>query len=209
MSNDFVPSSYANLLLWLQNLAVKFTARGVTPLGLTAAEVTAIVGQINGLVYKVQAVIAAHTALDMAVADFNQLETSPTAGMPVVRSMIARIKKAPGYTAAIGEEMEVISTDTPVDPDTVKPTITGEAMPGHVRIRGRKKGAKAMNIYRRLKGQTTWALVAGNRSKFPFDDDAPLAQPGVPETREYSVIGTISDAEVGLRSDIVSVTYGG
>lgn len=208
MTADFVPQSYANLLLWLQNLATKFNARGAA-LGFTAAEVTAIVAQINALAYKVQAVLAAQTALDMAVADFQQAQKSPTAGMTPLRASIARAKKAPGYTQAIGEEMEVIGAEINVDPDTYKPTMTAEAMPGHVRIKGRKKGIQMMNIYRRLKGQTTWALVAGNRSKFPFDDDAPLAQPGVPENREYSVIGTKADAEIGQRSDIVAVTYGG
>lgn len=69
--------------------------------------------------------------------------------------------------------------------------------------------AEAFNIYMRLKGQPAFKLIATNRSRFPFDDDAPLAQNGVPETREYQAMGVVADKEIGQPSDIVSVLYGG
>lgn len=61
----------------------------------------------------------------------------------------------------------------------------------------------------RLKGQTQFKLIATNRTRFPFDDDSPLAQPGTPETREYQAIGVLADKEIGQPSDIVSLLYGG
>jgi len=36
-----------------------------------------------------------------------------------------------------------------------------------------------------------------------------LAVPGVPETREYLARGIIDDEEIGIASDIVSVTFAG
>ena len=209
MTNDFVPRSYANLLLWLQNLTTQITTYGTANLGMTAAEVSAANALNSALIYKIQAVLAAQTALDAAIGGYIGLAESPTAGIPAIRKVIAKGKEAPGYTIAIGEAMQAIGSEVTVDPDTYKPEMTADAMPGQVRIRGRKKGVQAMNIYRRLKGQPAWQLAAGNRTKFPFDDDAPLAVANVPETREYSVIGMIANEEVGQRSDIVEVVYGG
>lgn len=209
MPSDFVPQSYANLLLWLQNLSAQYTTYGVANLGMTAADVAAAQALNTGLIYKINAVLAAQTQLDSAVAGFEALSKNAAAGIPAVRKSIAKGKLAPGYTTAIGEAMQAIGHGTEVDPVTYTPEMTAEAMPGHVRIQGRKKGVQAMNIYRRLKGQTAWQMATTNRTRFPWDDDAPLAQPGVPETREYSVIGVIAGEEVGQRSAIAEVTYGG
>ncbi len=68
---------------------------------------------------------------------------------------------------------------------------------------------KNLPIYMRLKGQAPFKVIATNRSRFPFDDDAPLGQAAVPETREYQAIGVLADKEIGQPSDIISVLYGG
>jgi hypothetical protein len=61
----------------------------------------------------------------------------------------------------------------------------------------------------RLKGSPDWKILVARRSKFPFDDDAPLAAAGTHETREYYDVGVVDDEEIGQPSDIVSVVYGG
>ena len=81
--------------------------------------------------------------------------------------------------------------------------------PGYVRIKGTKGSVKSMDLYTRLKGQPGWKVAIARRSKFPWDDDSALAQPGVPETREYRAIGVLDDKEIGQPSDIVEVVYAG
>jgi hypothetical protein len=61
----------------------------------------------------------------------------------------------------------------------------------------------------RLVGAAQWILVGSHRKKFPFDDQTPLKQAGVPEVREYMGRGVINDQEVGQQSDIVQVTFAG
>ena len=61
----------------------------------------------------------------------------------------------------------------------------------------------------RLKGQPAFKLIAARKSRFAFDDDTPLAQPGVPEVREYQMRGDKNDEEIGQPSDIISVTFAG
>jgi len=43
----------------------------------------------------------------------------------------------------------------------------------------------------------------------PYDDTRALANPNVPEVREYMVRPVINDVEIGLPSDIVSAVFGG
>ena len=49
-----------------------------------------------------------------------------------------------------------------------------------------------------------WILV-GLRLTTPSLIDRPLAQPNVPEVRDYRVIGVINDVEIGLPSDTVTL----
>jgi hypothetical protein len=65
-----------------------------------------------------------------------------------------------------------------------------------------------MKLFMRVKGQTTWAVLTISTSSF-FDDRTPLAQPNVPEVREYMVCGCVNDQEVGNPSDIVSAVFAG
>jgi hypothetical protein len=43
----------------------------------------------------------------------------------------------------------------------------------------------------------------------PYFDNSPLAQAGVAEKREYMGRGVLHDQEIGVDSDIVTVTFGG
>lgn len=58
-------------------------------------------------------------------------------------------------------------------------------------------------------GTAAWMLIGIRRMKFPFDDQTPLQSPGVAESREYQARAVVGEAEVGLPSDIVQVTFAG
>lgn len=209
MRKDFVPHAYGQLLIWLQNLSTQWGAYGTSALGMSVADVTAAQALNTQLAAKVQAVLTAQHQLDAALAALDSAKKHPATGFPAVRKLIARAKVALGYTVAIGEAMHAIGGRPVIDETHYQPTLTAKAFAGYVRIRVRKKGVAAMNIYRRLKGETEWRLVVSNRSKFPFDDRTPLAQPGVPELREYSVLGTLANTPIGQRSAIAEVVYAG
>ncbi len=65
-----------------------------------------------------------------------------------------------------------------------------------------------MAIYARRRGQAAFEKI-GTDSASPYDDARPLAAPGVPEVREYLLRGMIDDREIGLDSDVVSITFAG
>ena len=61
-----------------------------------------------------------------------------------------------------------------------------------------------VRMYRRIGGQGEWVDL-GFKMLTPFVDDTPLAQPGVPELREYRCCGVIDDVNIGLMSEIVQL----
>jgi hypothetical protein len=205
MATDFVPRSYVNLADWLANLAAKLPTDGPSA-GLTAAEVTALQGEITAIKGPLDTYLAKQIELDAANGALTQ---SLDQHLPKVRAALRNLKANPGYTAAIGEDLQIIASADTFDPESYKPTLTVEAFPGYVRLKGKKSGVQAMNLYSRLRGETGWKLLVARRSKFPFDDDSPLAVAGTPETREYRAVGVVNDEEIGQPSDIVSVVYGG
>ena len=98
----------------------------------------------------------------------------------------------------------------PFDPNTYQAKIlsaVNTAAGGVVKLRFSKANGKisGINLYVRLQGQTEFRLV-GFRQLTPFVDDTPLAQPNVPEVREYQAVAVVSDVEIGIPSDIVAVT---
>ncbi len=74
---------------------------------------------------------------------------------------------------------------------------------------GNKPGSDALNIYRRIKGQVQWQLIAERKRRFPFSDESALAVPNTPDVREDMAIGVINDEEVGQMSEIKEVVYAG
>ena len=99
-----------------------------------------------------------------------------------------------GFSRHPGGRLESRPSDSPPDM-------------GHIRITGRKNYAQTVNIYTRLRSVTAWRLLVAKRMTFPFDDQTPPAQAGVPEEREYMARGVIGDTEIGLPSDIVTATF--
>jgi hypothetical protein len=127
------------------------------------------------------------------------------AQMSVVRSQIKRGKTSPNCTADIQTQLGWIGRTINNDPESSRPNIDAEAQRGRVKITGNKPSFEAVNIYRRIKGQVQWQLIAVRKRRFPFFDESALAVPNTPEVREYMAIGVINDEEVGQMSEIKEV----
>lgn len=132
-------------------------------------------------------------------------------GEKPLRALIAEIKTNPDFTDGMGAAMKIVSTSSSRNAADIKPALTALSERGHVRLTGTKNYAETVNLYLRRKAGPVgeWTLVGIKRKRFPFDDQTPLAVPGVPEEREYMARGVIGDDEVGQDSDIVTVTHAG
>ena len=206
MPTDIIPQSYENLHAWLTNLDTKIQTRGPA-LGMSVADITAFRAKIAPWITKLQAVLDAQHALDFAVGQAQQEAAEQTKDL---RRRIQNWKTSEGYDEGIGADLEIIADSDNFDPENYRPTLTSaEAFPGYVRIKGKKLGADSINVYARRKGEAEFQLIASRKSRFPFDDDRPLSNPGVPEVREYQLRGVVDDVEIGQPSSIVSVAFAG
>ena len=116
----------------------------------------------------------------------------------------------PGYTEAIGEALGIVPSGAPFDPNAYQAEIISAINTnsgGEVTIRFRKTYGKidGVNVYSRLQGQADWKLL-GFKKLSPYLDETPLAQPGVPEVREYRVRAVHNDVEIGLFRDVTPLT---
>jgi hypothetical protein len=206
MPQDIIPDSHKNRLDFFKNLKKEIADNAAT-LGLNAAAVAAANAILDPLIATYQTLVDAETAVDSASADAEQVfgeQNDP------LRALFANLKANPKFTDGMGAAMRIFTQATQRDPADIKPRIKAVAEPGHVRVTGSKDYAETVNVSMAVVGSGAPPTIIGHkRKKFPFDDQTPLKVPGVPEIREYFARGVIGDEEVGQRSDIVRVTFGG
>jgi hypothetical protein len=204
MPADFIPSNWADYRAWLLNMHTEIDTEG-PKFGLTAGAITAIKNTCQAEIDKIDAYNGALSAADAAL---ETVKDGKGITDTALREDIGDWKTADGWTDAIAAKLRVVSTKTAFDPNTYKPEYTVKILGGEIRIDFKKRGVDGVRVYRRLKGQTSWTFLALDTSS-PYIDGHPLAQPGVPEVREYMLRGVIDDVEIGLDSDIQSVTWAG
>lgn len=203
MTNSFFPKTDAGIIVWATNYKDKLEGQA-TALGLTPDQVAKETGYCNKLIDAVNAVDNQKKELKSRIKEKNSIiETDGGA----LRTEISRHKMAEGYTEVIGNNLGITSTYVDFDPATYKTKLSTELYGGFVRIKFRKKGAEGVNIYHRKKGSANWDFLA-RATKSPFDNHITLETPNQPEHWEYRAFGVISDAEIGIASDIVEIVYG-
>ncbi len=205
MAQNIIPDSHSNRLDFLKNLKKEITDNAAA-LGLDAAALAEIDKILDPLIAAYQVLVNTEQAVTAANADAAQVFAQQVAPL---RALIDQLKTNPKLTDGMGTDMRIFTSTTVHNPADTKPSIKVKAEPGHVTVTGSKDYAELVNIYMRIAGTTAWILVGVRRKKFPFDDQTPLKQAGVPEVREYMGRGVINDEEVGLASDIVTVTFAG
>ena len=204
MAGDFIPPGKGDYRAWLLNLKTNITTQG--PLfSLAAGEVTATTAACTAQIALADAAVAAASALKSALqAEADGKKTTNA----LLRNKISDWKQMPLFTPAIAQELRVIGTAATFDPGAYKPDFKVKISGGEIRLDWVKKGADAVHIYGRLRGQPGWTLLGMDTSS-PYIDGRPLAQANVPEAREYMLRGVLQDVEIGLDSDIHSITWGG
>ena len=204
---DFIPRDNDELITWATNLINRIDAHASTLLW-TAAQVTAFKAVLQHVIDTAVSVKAARTALASAVANMKTVKETDLAKSGPIRVAINQWKTSGLLTTAMAEDMDVVGTGDVFDAATYKAKIKATVFAGYVRITYQKHGVDGLNLYVRLKGQTTWRKLTYDTNS-PYDDYTELAVPGTPEVREYRAIGVIDHQEVCQPSDIVSVTFGG
>ncbi len=174
--------------------------------GLIAAQITKGQNSCDNISEKIAAKIAKKNEFKQAKDDADNAEEIEGAEFHVLANII---KADPGYTTGKGSSFGIINSNGAVfDSSTYKSTIKLTHGNGYVGIKFTKKGVVGLNIYTRLQGTSQWThLILSTHS--PYHDHHPLADSTKPEVREYMAIGVVNDAEIGMPSDIASITFAG
>ncbi len=204
MQTDYIPRREAEKVIWLLNIEGKIDTF-LAPLGITAAEATAIKTRCSSIRTSISANEAARTAAKQAKESKDAVIKTEEA---VLRNAIQTWKLKSTFTEAVAEALGLNAPQSRMNMDDYKTQLTTQTFPGKIEINFTKKGVDGVNIYVRHKGQSTFMKIAYD-SHSPYEDNRPLAISGTAETREYMAMGVIDDEEIGQQSDIVEVVFGG
>jgi hypothetical protein len=203
-NGDFIPQARGSYREWLINFKTVVASKGVE-WGLTASDILVVTDPIDAIIASMDATIAAESALAAARQDEKTVVHEYN---KMFRDLIGGWKKKVGFTAEHAQQLRVVSSRPDLDEDNYKPEFKVRIVGGEIRLDWKKKGADAVYVYARLRGVATWTRIGMDTSS-PYIDGRPLAQANVPETREYMLRGVVDDEEIGLDSDVLSITWAG
>ena len=202
--SDLIPRARGAYRAWLLNIKTQITTIGPT-LGLSSGATTGVQATCQAQIDLIDELAGAETELDAAqqAQEMGRRTTDQT-----LRQLIGDWKRLPAWTPEIAAQLHAVGSPTGFDPDAYKPEFKVSIVAGEIRLDWKKKGVDGVAIYARLAGQGQWTRIGVDTSS-PYIDGRPLAQAGVPESREYMLRGMLRDDEIGLDSDILRVTWTG
>jgi len=237
----YYPIPVGDQIIWLVNFYTKLPGYE-TALGLTGAYVDACVASCKFLVYVLQNWLPAVRTFNGAATTITQLlahgEGASAAVLPVFTvpdlpegvvpvppgvltprlfDLVQQIKKTPGYTDAIGQDLGIIGPEAGVGGEgaasapyvpvpkfkvTAKSTVTGP----QVVLEFIKHGHTGVYIESRV-GNGSWEFL-GTDTNSPYTDARPLQVAGQPEVRQYRMCFWDKSEPTNDWSDIATVTVG-
>lgn len=201
---DYIPRKRAERLLWWQNLKDQIATEG-PKFGLAAPAIAEVDTLATAMITLYQETNAAENALNgkrLAEKDGQVIHEAN------IRAKVRNWKTLPNWNASgSAGVLKLAETEPDFDPGSYKPEIKVKMEGGFPRLEFIKRGVDAIIIYTRLRGEMGWTKLARD-SASPYIDTRPLANPDVPETREYMAMGELDDEEIGIPSEIASIVVG-
>jgi len=227
MKSHYLPNDDNGKAAWLNNLSGKLPAYQAA-LGLTAADAASAAADSAFFTYALNAQIqiAAYSQQWTAYKNSARNGNAPALGAippaPVLptpapamvapgifgraTALVARIKVAPGYTDSIGQALQLIGADNPLDPTTLKPVLNVKLEAGVVDIGWIKQGMDALELW--VDRGTGFVFLAIDTIP-NYTDTAPMPAAGQSALWKYKAIYLQADQRVGQWSDVVSIPVAG
>ncbi|HCI51854.1 MAG: hypothetical protein WCK93_06540 [Nitrosomonadales bacterium] len=125
--------------------------------------------------------------------------------IPRLSKLIAAIKANKNYTEAIGQDLRLIGARHVIVSDNWKPALSAKNKGGHAVISWTKGDAHALEIWAD-RGDGKGFVFFTISTTASVTDNSPL--PDSISVWQYKAIYRLSDEQVGLWSDVLSVTVG-
>jgi len=224
--SHYLPNDDNGKAAWLNNLAAKLPDYQAA-LGLTAADVASLTADAAFFAYvlNAQTQVAAYAQQWTAYKNAARNGSDPALGAAPVApnpgnapaevapgiigraiALVARIKVAPGYTDAIGQALQIIGADNPIDPTTLKPVLDVELDAGQVVVGWTKQGMDGIEI--QVDRGTGFVFLAIDTIP-DYTDTAAMPAAGQSALWKYKAIYIQADQRVGQWSDVVSIPVAG
>ena len=203
-NTDYIPGTDDALRAWIVSFLAKLPTQGAA-IGITTPEQSALGSMGAATTASIDNLKVKKNDYDSALANRSELRRQ---FLVLLRPIVRRAKTSTTYTETIGEALGIVPSDTPINPSTIQPELAVSVHLEDVRVRVNRGGAESANLYVRLMGQPEWTLL-GRVTRSTFVDNRPLANPAVPEIREYMAQGFLGDTPVGLPSQSKAVIFCG
>jgi hypothetical protein len=199
---DIIPTRDGDLDTFEENFKAKYPVAAAA-LGIDAGEITnttTLVGNHrtaygNYVAKKAEQKAAGEKNLLMKTASINE-----------IRRAAAELKRRPGYTKEIGEELQIIGIDEDVPPTSEwRPVLKGKVDGEKVIIGFGKEFSDGIKLMS-MRGEETEFTYLANDSYTPYYDTRPKLDAKKPENRQYQAWFILGDEIVGHPSDIITVT---
>ena len=231
MSDTFYPAAQSAQIDW--NTNILNNSGLLSTLGFSAAQVTSITNDCTLTVYLLSSVgemadstygalhgfaqAMERNALGTTAIPWPTLPTWPATpptlvapGIAARRSAwVATAKKSPNYNPdTVGRTLRLEPSGTPFNPATYVAELKGIEVtgPAQVQVKIGKGGGQVTAAQLQMKRGTDAAFkTVGMFTARTYIDHTPLAQAGVPETREYQLVALKNDVVIGQPSPILTV----
>jgi hypothetical protein len=201
---NYLPVKDIALVGWIKNfISQMFTE--APGLSIPATDVDAELAAMQQLLDAMEAADSAIAKAKTAVCLKKQLKNSISKR---IRNFVRRVKDDPNCTETTFGLLRIMTMSAKHDLINLKLQLRISSSGRKVRIRFKKQGMRAINIYSRLPGQTEFTFLA-TVTRSPFTDPRPLAVAGIAELREYYCLPVWNDQEVGQRSEIAVILFKG
>ena len=196
---DYIPTRNGDLAIWAANFKAKLAIHGAT-LGYTAPQVLALQARCDNVINAINEAEQAKAGAAQAVENLNISRTDEVA---VFRTEANRMKTHAAYTAAIGDDLLIVSGPTEeIDYGTFAPTAGAKAFPEDIEIKFKKAGRiDGMNIYRRAVGTMEWGNKIAYDTNSPYQDFDITAG----SAYDYRIIAVDNDVQVGQETVVGNV----
>jgi len=227
VNNNYFPNSDSERADWFSNFQLKIPVYQTT-LGLSNDDVQHVIddskafGYMNTVHNMLKQTLQTITSCKDLMKS-NTANQQPLGAMPVMpvlplaptavpsgifnrmRSLVQRIKTAPGYTDSIGHDLNIIAPANTVDVTTIMPVLKAKPDVGRPHLKWKKGIAEALDLYCDHNDGNGFVFVG----RFLRPEYLDLTQPSagkISDSFKYKGVYVIADQQLGLMSQVLTCT---
>ncbi|MEI8201852.1 MAG: hypothetical protein WCH34_02500 [Bacteroidota bacterium] len=198
---DFFPKQLLELKEWALLYKLNIGIYG-SALGLTALEISAQQALCDLIITKIEAALAAKAEAEMKN---EEKMTAIENVIDTLRPKIKGYKTTSGYTEAIGKALGVVGEEIIIDFNTVKTEVLLTKIELGIDIKFTLEHCKGGYIYCKRGSETEFTFLKYVTHPHTVDTRPNLGNVAS-EQRQYYVVLIFNDKEVGVRSDIATIS---